>query len=151
VGPGFDAALALESAGVTLIGLRADGGVPLWDAEPTARAAYILGNETDTRRSIRRTIDFAKALDTDTAQFSILTPYPGTRVYDDLRGRIFDSDWTHFDSVYGDLLDGKAPARAHIRFRHKADQPDPADAPSRCHHQCRMSFSWCPSYRVLIC
>jgi anaerobic magnesium-protoporphyrin IX monomethyl ester cyclase len=61
--------------------------------------SYILGNETDTRRSIRRTIDFAKALDTDTAQFSILTPYPGTRVYDELRGRIFDADWTHFDGL----------------------------------------------------
>jgi anaerobic magnesium-protoporphyrin IX monomethyl ester cyclase len=61
--------------------------------------SYILGNENDTRRSIRRTIDFAKALDTDTAQFSVLTPYPGTRVYDELRGRIFDRDWSHFDGL----------------------------------------------------
>ena len=41
-----DAATALRAAGVTLVGLRADGGVPLWDAEPPARAAYVLGNET---------------------------------------------------------------------------------------------------------
>lgn len=61
--------------------------------------SYILGNETDTRRSIRRTIDFAKALDTDTAQFSILTPYPGTRVYDELRERIFDRRWDHYDGL----------------------------------------------------
>lgn len=61
--------------------------------------SYILGNEGDTRRSIRRTIDFAKLLDTDTAQFSILTPYPGTRVFDELRGRIFDWNYAHFDGL----------------------------------------------------
>jgi anaerobic magnesium-protoporphyrin IX monomethyl ester cyclase len=61
--------------------------------------SYILGNENDTRRSIRRTIDFAKALDTDTAQFSLLTPYPGTRVHEQLRARIFDRDYAHYDGL----------------------------------------------------
>jgi anaerobic magnesium-protoporphyrin IX monomethyl ester cyclase len=61
--------------------------------------SYILGNATDTRASMRRTIEFAKSLDTDTAQFSILTPYPGTRVYEELRPRIFDRNFAHYDGL----------------------------------------------------
>ena len=43
---------------------------------------FIVGLPGETRESIRRTIDFAKKLDTETIQVSIAHPYPGTEFYD---------------------------------------------------------------------
>jgi hopanoid biosynthesis associated radical SAM protein HpnJ len=43
---------------------------------------FIIGLPGETRESIRRTIDFAKHLDTETIQVSIAHPYPGTEFYD---------------------------------------------------------------------
>jgi len=43
---------------------------------------YIIGLPGESRESIRRTIDFAKRLDTETIQVSIAHPYPGTEFYD---------------------------------------------------------------------
>src|ERR1035441_7429134 len=43
---------------------------------------FIIGLPGETRESIRRTIDFAKKMDTDTIQVSIAHPYPGTEFYD---------------------------------------------------------------------
>jgi radical SAM superfamily enzyme YgiQ (UPF0313 family) len=36
----------------------------------------------ETRESIRRTVDFAREMDTETIQVSIAHPYPGTEFYD---------------------------------------------------------------------
>ena len=43
---------------------------------------FIVGLPGDSRESIRRTIDFAKRLDTETIQVSIAHAYPGTEFYD---------------------------------------------------------------------
>jgi len=43
---------------------------------------FIVGLPGETRESIRRTIDFAKRLDTETIQVSIAHPYPGTEFYE---------------------------------------------------------------------
>ena len=43
---------------------------------------FIVGLPGETRESIRRTIDFAKRLDTETVQVSIAHAYPGTEFYD---------------------------------------------------------------------
>ncbi|HWQ53197.1 MAG TPA: hopanoid biosynthesis associated radical SAM protein HpnJ [Bryobacteraceae bacterium] len=43
---------------------------------------FIIGLPGESRDSIRRTIDFAKRLDTETIQVSIAHPYPGTEFYD---------------------------------------------------------------------
>lgn len=42
---------------------------------------FILGNQGETKHSIRKTIDFAKELEPDTAQFFPLMVYPGTEAY----------------------------------------------------------------------
>jgi len=62
-------------------------------------ASYILGGLHDTVKTIHDTIRFAKRLDTNVAQFSILTPYPGTAIYEEVKGRIFKwrSPWSFFD------------------------------------------------------
>jgi hopanoid biosynthesis associated radical SAM protein HpnJ len=43
---------------------------------------FIIGLPGETGETIRRTVDFAKRLDTDTIQVSIAHPYPGTEFYD---------------------------------------------------------------------
>lgn len=43
---------------------------------------FIIGLPGETRESIRRTIEFAKQLDTETIQVSVAHPYPGTEFYD---------------------------------------------------------------------
>ena len=63
-------------------------------------ASYILGNPSDKVVNIYETINFAKRLDTNVAQFSILTPYPGTALYEDLKERIWTRHWPFYDSQH---------------------------------------------------
>lgn len=71
-----------------------------------AFASYILGGINDDAKAVLRTIRFAKALDTAVAQFTILTPYPGTDLYTALEGRLRHKKWHLYDGV-------------HLVFRHK--------------------------------
>ncbi|MFN7995688.1 MAG: hopanoid biosynthesis associated radical SAM protein HpnJ [Bryobacteraceae bacterium] len=43
---------------------------------------FIIGLPGETRESIRKTIDFAKRLDTETIQVSLAHPYPGTEFFE---------------------------------------------------------------------
>jgi len=61
-------------------------------------AFYILGLPTDTKQSIKQTIKYAKYLNTNTAQFTICTPYPGTSFYNEVKDLIFEKDWEKFDA-----------------------------------------------------
>lgn len=45
-------------------------------------AFFILGHLDETHETIKETIKFAKEIDADFAQFNVLTPYPGTEVYE---------------------------------------------------------------------
>jgi anaerobic magnesium-protoporphyrin IX monomethyl ester cyclase len=62
-------------------------------------ASYILGGLHETAKTIHETIRFAKKLDTNVTQFSILTPYPGTAIYEQVKDRIFRwrAPWSFFD------------------------------------------------------
>jgi anaerobic magnesium-protoporphyrin IX monomethyl ester cyclase len=62
-------------------------------------AAYIIGGLHETAKTIDETIRFAKRLDTNVAQFSILTPYPGTAIYEQVKDRIskWRAPWSFFD------------------------------------------------------
>ncbi len=62
-------------------------------------ASYILGGLEEKSEQIHETIRFAKQLDTNVAQFSILTPYPGTAIYEQVKDRIFKwrAPWSFFD------------------------------------------------------
>jgi len=63
-------------------------------------ASYILGSPRDKVKDIHETIRFAKRLDTNVAQFSILTPYPGTALYEELKERIWTRHWSFYDSQH---------------------------------------------------
>lgn len=45
-------------------------------------ANFIIGNPSETKEDIEKTINFAIELDPDYAPFSNLVPYPGTEIYD---------------------------------------------------------------------
>ena len=61
---------------------------------------FVIGADSDTRQTIRDTVEFAKQNDIDTIMLSALTPLPGTPTFRDLdeRGRIFDKRWEFYDS-----------------------------------------------------
>jgi anaerobic magnesium-protoporphyrin IX monomethyl ester cyclase len=63
-------------------------------------ASYILGGLGETVEAVNETIRWAKRLDTNVAQFSILTPYPGTALYEKVKDRIFRRPWTFFDAQH---------------------------------------------------
>jgi anaerobic magnesium-protoporphyrin IX monomethyl ester cyclase len=63
-------------------------------------AAYILGAPEENRSDLRATIRFARELDTDTAQFTLLTPYPGTVFFENIKDRITEKDWSKFDAIH---------------------------------------------------
>jgi len=57
-------------------------------------AYFMIGSPGDTRKTVRKTINFAKQLDADFAQFSICTPFPGSELFDNLiRKGIKIEDW----------------------------------------------------------
>ncbi len=60
-------------------------------------ANYTLGLPGDTVRGIHETIRYAKRLNTFAIQFTVTTPYPGTRFYESVRHSIFERDWERFN------------------------------------------------------
>ncbi|MGZ4904938.1 MAG: B12-binding domain-containing radical SAM protein [Halobacteriota archaeon] len=66
------------------------------------QAMFIIGERQDSAESIAQLRAFADALDPDLAIFSILTPFPGTRLYDDAlrNGWIEDHNWAHYDMIH---------------------------------------------------
>jgi len=60
---------------------------------------FILGSDTDTPGSIRKTVDFAIEAGFVSTQFLILVPLPGTTVFEDLKssGRIRFGDFSLYD------------------------------------------------------
>jgi len=68
-------------------------GIRVW-------ASFMFGAVSETKKMINKTISFARKLKADAAQFSILTPYPGTALYDFVKDRIFIKDWHLFDGMH---------------------------------------------------
>ena len=62
--------------------------------------AFILGSPDETPEMMRATIDFAKRLNPRRAQFSLLTPYPGSKIYEELRDRLITDDWGLFSGLH---------------------------------------------------
>lgn len=60
----------------------------------------LLGLDNQSEDDIKRLIDFLLEIDLDLAEFTVLTPFPKTKVYDDLlrQGRILDNDWNHYNA-----------------------------------------------------
>ena len=61
--------------------------------------AFIVGFPEQTEEMIERTIGFAKELDVEIAQFTLLTPLVGSRLYKESeeKGMLLTRDWTRYD------------------------------------------------------
>ena len=62
--------------------------------------AFVFGFDHDDESVFDRTIEFVIKAKLDVCYFSILTPYPGTRVYSQMlqEGRIIDHDWSNYNT-----------------------------------------------------
>ena len=61
---------------------------------------FVLGSDTDDIETIRNTQKFARRLDIESIQFMMLTPLPGTPVFEELKeaGRLIHTDWSKYDA-----------------------------------------------------
>ena len=64
--------------------------------------AFIFGLDSDDRHVFKRTVDFCYETNMQVAQFSVLTPFPGTILYERLEreGRILTRDWGQYDAFH---------------------------------------------------
>lgn len=68
-----------------------DRGIAIW-------GAFVIGFDSDTPETVVETVRLAKEAGLDFAQFSVLTPLPGTAMYSDYvrAGRILNHDWSAY-------------------------------------------------------
>lgn len=84
----------------------------LKDNNVRVTGAFILGAVDETEEMIESTIEFAKELDPTRAQFSLLTPYPGAKLYERVADRLLTRDYTKYSGMYPTMrLDHISPER----------------------------------------
>ncbi|MDD5609943.1 MAG: radical SAM protein [Candidatus Omnitrophica bacterium] len=67
---------------------------------------FTFGFPGETEETIMDTIRYALSLEPDSVQFSILTPFPGTAFFEELKSKdmILTSDWSKYDGHDGSVL-----------------------------------------------
>jgi anaerobic magnesium-protoporphyrin IX monomethyl ester cyclase len=67
-----------------------------------AHTMFIIGDRKDTAESIASLREFVNELNPDFAIFAILTPFPGTEIFEEAKrnGWIEDFSWSHYDMVH---------------------------------------------------
>jgi anaerobic magnesium-protoporphyrin IX monomethyl ester cyclase len=63
--------------------------------------SFIIGVPGETRLDVLQTINFAKTCGVDFAQFTVMTPYPGTEVYEMAKreGLLVETDWSKYTTI----------------------------------------------------
>lgn len=62
-------------------------------------ASFVIGHMNETREDILATLGYALRVNPASAQFCVITPYPGTQIRRDHHHRILSSDWDRYNSV----------------------------------------------------
>jgi anaerobic magnesium-protoporphyrin IX monomethyl ester cyclase len=80
------------------------------DAGISVEANFILGHPNETVESIKTTINLAAKLNPDAVAIGVMTPYPGTKIFDMAqRGeggyRLLTRDWSKYDKYGGRALE----------------------------------------------
>ena len=83
-------------------------------------AGFMIGFPEDTRASIEAVLKYAKAVGPTFANFNVVTPYPGTEFFNQVREDIADFDFTKY-SVYTPVM----------KYRHLTSQ-QVAELHARC-------------------
>jgi radical SAM superfamily enzyme YgiQ (UPF0313 family) len=75
-------------------------------ADLNVHTMFILGADSDTEDTIEQTIRFSRESKSNTTQFSILFPIPGTKLYEEMKekNRIFINDWDYYDGSHSVIL-----------------------------------------------
>ena len=70
----------------------------LHDRGVGVNGAFILGFDDDDERCFDETLEFVTRAKIDACNFTVLTPFPATRLYDEFNreGRIIDHDWANY-------------------------------------------------------
>jgi radical SAM superfamily enzyme YgiQ (UPF0313 family) len=73
----------------------------LKDAGIQVLGSFIIGFLQDTTETIKETIKFAKSLNLNYAEFSILTPYPGTPIFDYAKknNMLLTENWSKYTAI----------------------------------------------------
>ncbi len=68
----------------------------------SSHGMFVLGADEDGPDAVRNTVDFCLKHRVDTVMLNILTPLPGTPLFNDLdsAGRIFDKRWYLYDALH---------------------------------------------------
>jgi len=80
------------------------------DAGISLGTYYILGHPGENRTTLRKTVDLAVKLNTDTIAVGLMVPYPGTKIYDmACKGengyRLLSKNWAEYDKYGGKVLE----------------------------------------------
>jgi len=72
------------------------------DNDILSQGMYIIGSRKDTPASIEGLLDFSLEIDSQISVYGILTPMPGTEVYDEAKrnGWIEDTNWADYDMIH---------------------------------------------------
>ncbi len=64
--------------------------------------SFIIGDMNETKEMIMKTVNWARKMNPQLAQFSLLTPFPGTQLYDDMKkeNKLLHNDWRFFDALH---------------------------------------------------
>jgi len=85
------------------VGRYKEGGKRVHEHGIPIAGAFVLGSDGDTKDVFQRTTEFVLDANVDASQFTIITPLPGTRLYNSLQqeGRLlytnYPDDWAHYD------------------------------------------------------
>ena len=68
-------------------------------------ATFTFGMSGETPATMQKTLDFALQLDSDSVQFSVNTPFPGTRYFNELQSKslLLTTDWSRYDGYNGSV------------------------------------------------
>lgn len=66
----------------------------------SVQGSFIFGFDDDDDSVFERTVRFAQKVKLELAEFNILTPYPGTKVFEEMdnEGRLLTKDWSKYDN-----------------------------------------------------
>lgn len=85
------------------VNLLKDNGIEVF-------ASYILGGINDDLKMMLNTMKFARELDTSVAQFTILTPYPGTALHKNISNLLRHRKWHLYDGFHLVFRHGTVPS-----------------------------------------
>jgi len=86
----------------------------LHDLGVMVNASFVFGMDEDDESVFERTVTWAIEQGVETATFHILTPYPGTRLYERMKkqGRITTNNWDLYDTRHAVFRPAKMSAQA---------------------------------------